>query len=59
MREINVLELEFGVDMGMNRFPDSAAAHRVFVHVCVCNWATFSLYESQLRRRCVADRLTV
>ena len=26
MPEINFLELEFGVDMGMNRFPDSAAA---------------------------------
>lgn len=33
MPEISFSEFEFGVDMGVNTFPD-----RVFVHVSLCNW---------------------
>ena len=33
MPENSVSEFEFGVDMGVNTFPD-----RVFVHVSLCNW---------------------
>lgn len=53
MPEISFSEFEFGVDMGVNTFPD-----RVFVHVSLCNWQPFPCMNHNFGEG-VADRPTV